>query len=115
MKYIRWYDKNPDLKDIFDFLEGLDLTAQRKVAKDILLILLNDFDLNLDEKINKVSKNYNYPCKRWYDYNIDLFTSFEIIKTLPKNMQNQLVEKIVSSLLLTILNGEFEGEEKGKR
>lgn len=108
MNYIRWYDKNPDLKDIFDFLEGLELTAQKKVAKDILLILLNDFDLDLDERINRVSKNYTYQCKRWYDYNIDLFTSFELIRGLSKNQQNQLIEKIVASLIQSILNGEFE-------
>jgi len=112
MKYVRWYDKNPNLKDVFDFLEGLELTAQRKVAKDILLILLNDFHLDLDEGINKVSKNYNYDCKRWYDYNIDLFTSFEIIKTLSKTQQNQLIEKIVSSLIQSILKGEFEKSNK---
>jgi len=108
MKYIRWYDKNSDLKDVFDFLEGLDITAQKKIAKDILLILLNDFHLNLDERINRVSKNYTYSCKRWYDYNIDLFTSFEIIRGLTKIQQKQLVEKIVSSLLQGILKGEFE-------
>lgn len=108
MKYIRWYDKNQDLKDVFDFLEGLDVKAQKKVAKDILLILLNDFHLDLDERINKVSKNYTYQCKRWYDYNIDLFTSFEIIRGLTKNQQNQLIEKIVSSLIQAILNGDFE-------
>lgn len=108
MKYIRWYDKNPDLKDVFDFLEALDITAQRKVAKDILLILLNDFNLDLDERVNRVSKNYTYQCKRWYDYNIDLFTSFEIIRGLTKTQQNQLIEKIVSSLIQSILNGEFE-------
>ena len=108
MNYIRWYDKNPDLKDIFDFLEGLEITAQKKVAKDILLILLNDFDLDLDERINRVSKNYTYQCKRWYDYNIDLFTSFELIRGLSKNQQNQLIEKIVASLIQSILNGEFE-------
>lgn len=108
MKYIRWYDKNPDLKDIFEFLEGLDISAQRKVAKEILLILLNDFHLQLDEQINNIAKNYTYSCKRWYDYNIDLFTSFEIIRKLPKKLQKQLIEKIVSSLLQSILNGEFE-------
>ena len=112
MKYIRWYDKNPDLKDIFDFLEGLEITAQKRVAKDVLLILLNDFNLDLDERINRVHKNYTYSCKRWYDYNIDLFTSFEIIRGLSKSQQKQLSEKIVASLIQSILNGEFERSEK---
>lgn len=106
MKHIRWYDKNSDLKDIFEYLEGLDGSIQRKIAEDILQILMNDFHLNLDEKINNIAKNYTYECKRWYDYNIDLFTAFEIIKTLSKDLQTKLIEKIVESLMLSILNGE---------
>lgn len=112
MNYIRWYDKNSDLKDIFDFLESLDTKAQKKVAKDIILILLNDFHLDVDEKLNKVHKNYTYQCKRWYDYNVDLFTSFEIIRDLSKKQQKLFVEKIVATLLQAILNGEFEKGNK---
>lgn len=107
MKQVRWYDKNPNLKNVFEFIEGLDDSNQRKIAQDILQILVNDFNLNLDNEINSISKNYTYKCKRWYDNNIDLFTSFEIIKNLPEDMQTQLVEKIVTSLLLIYLeNGE---------
>lgn len=106
MKHVRWYDKNPDLKDIFDFLESLDKPIQNKFAMEILQILMNDFNLNLDKEINNISKNYTFKCRRWYDYNIDLFTSFEIIKNLPKKIQKELIEKIVTTILLTILNKE---------
>lgn len=110
MKHIRWYDKNPDLKDVFEFLKSLDASIQGKIAKDILQILVNDFNLDLDKQINNITKNYTYNCKRWYDYNIDLFTSFEIIKTLPKNLQIKLIEKIVEVLMLLIHNGEIANE-----
>lgn len=99
MKHVRWYDKNPDLKDVFDFIEELDESVQNKVAQDIFQILINDFRLDLDEKINTISKNYNYECKRWYDGNIDLYSSFEIIKSFSPQMQEQIIKKIIESIL----------------
>lgn len=106
MRRIRWYDKNPDLKDIFEFIEGLDESIQKKIANDIVQILLNDFGLDLDEKINNISKNYTYECKRWYDNNIDLFTSFDIIKDLSEELQNEIAKKIVESILFVYLESE---------
>ncbi|HNW25210.1 MAG TPA: hypothetical protein PLG15_01120 [Candidatus Gastranaerophilaceae bacterium] len=100
MKHVRWYDKNPDLKDVFEFIENLDEQRQGDIAKDILQILVNDFNFDLDEKINNISKNYTYKCKRWYDTNIDLHTSFEIIKDVPEDVQCQIVRKIIQTVLL---------------
>lgn len=106
MKQIRWYDKNSDLKDIFQFIEKLDGSTQGEVAKDILQILMNDFNLDLDEEINNISKNYTYKCKRWYDNNVDLFTSFEIIRNLSPKLQNEVVRKVFESIMLTYLKSE---------
>lgn len=112
MRRVRWYDKNPGLKEVFEFIENLDEPVQKKIANDIIQILLEDFGLDLDEKINNISKNYTYECKRWYDNNIDLFTSFDIIKTLHKELQNEIVKKIVESILLVYLEDkETELEE----
>lgn len=99
MKHVRWYDKNPDLKDVFGFIEELDDFTQGKIAQDIFQILINDFKLDLDEKINNISDNYKFECNRWYDNNIDLFSSFEIIKNLSPQMQEQIVKKIIESIL----------------
>ncbi len=101
MNNIRWYDKNPNLKDVFEFIETLEKPKQDNIAQDILQILMNDFKLNLDEKINKINQDYNFETQRWYDKNIDLFTSFAIIKDFPQEVQNQIVQKIITSLLLT--------------
>ena len=105
MKHVRWYDKNPNLKDIFEYMEGLDEAVQGKIGQDILQILMNDFNLNLDEKINSITKNYNYECNRWYDNNIDLFVSFAIIKDLPEGFQEEVVKKIVESILFIYTEG----------
>lgn len=103
MKQIRWYDKNPNLKDVFEFLEGLDKKRQKIIAQDIIQILMNDFGLNLDSEINKISENYNYDCKRWYDKDIDLFSSFEIIKSFPQNKQDEIAKKIIETIVFIYL------------
>lgn len=100
MGYIRWYDNNAELKRLFEILEGLDVALQNEIAKDIIQILLTDFGLNLDKEINQISSNYKFECKRWYDKNIDLFTSFEIIRNLTLQQQNELVEKVLQSIVL---------------
>ena len=100
MENIRWYDKEPVLKEVFEFIQKLDEPSQKEIAKDIIQILTNDLNLDLDSEINKISKNYNYECKRWYDNNIDLFSSFEIIKGLPQKKQQEVVKKIIESVLL---------------
>lgn len=110
MKHIRWYDKNPDLKDVFEFIKGLERSVQKEIAKDIIQILMNDFGLNLDERINKISQDYDYECKRWYDNNVDLFSSFEIIKNLSKSTQDEVVRKIIESVLLIYIQ---EGNANG--
>jgi hypothetical protein len=105
MKYERWYDKNSNLKAVFEFIQKLDIPVQNEVAKDILQILMVELKTDLDEKLNCISKNYNYECKRWYDKNIDLFSSFELIKNLPDELKNKVVKKIMESVLLMYLGG----------
>jgi hypothetical protein len=108
MKHVRWYDKNSELKEVFEFIQGLDKNSQDAIAQDIIQILMNDFSLDLDREINQISENYNYQCKRWYDHNIDLFTSFEIIKNLPDGMKKQVINKIIETALLMYLEEDIK-------
>lgn len=98
MEDIRWYDKTPDLSEIFAVVEKFDSSIQAKIAQEIIQMLINEFGLNLDKEINRISKNYNFECKRWYDNNIDLFSSFEIIKYLPDNLKIEVVKRLVESV-----------------
>lgn len=109
MKHVRWYDKNPDLKEVFEFIESLDDNHQKIIAQDIIQILMNDFNLNMDKKINSIAQNYNYNCKRWYDKDINLFSSFEIIKTLSTEIQQKVIKKIITTVLFIY----FEEEKNG--
>lgn len=112
MKYVRWYDNNPNLKQVFDFIQDLDKPFKDAIANDIIQILVNDFGLDMDEKINMISKDYTFNCKRWYDNNIDLFSAFEIIKSLPENMQNEVVKKIVETIMHIYLGEEIKNGGK---
>jgi len=104
MKNIRWYDRNPDLKEVFDFIQGLGEAYQAKIAQDIIQILVGDFHLNLDEIINNINaKSNDYDFQRWYDKNIDMFTSFEIIKILPENLQAEVIKRIIETVLFIYL------------
>lgn len=105
MKHIRWYDKNSNLKAVFEFIEGLELPVQHEIAKDIIQILMQELESDLDNKLNEISKNYNYECRRWYDNNVDLFSSFELIKNLPDELKNKVVRKIMESALLMYFSG----------
>lgn len=99
MKNIRWYDKNPDLKELFGLIEMCSQESQRLIAHDILQVLITDFGLNLDNTVNKITKNYNYKPKRWYDENIDLFSAFEIIKEFGASEQEMIIERIIQTIL----------------
>lgn len=103
MKNIRWYDKNSKLKQVIEIVEGLSPEYQDIVAKDIIQILAQDFNLNFDDHINDVGNKYNYNCKRNHDNNIDLFTSFEIIKGLEDGLQHRVAESILETILLLYL------------
>lgn len=109
MQYIRWYDKNPELREVFDFIESLNDPYKGQIAYDILQILMNDFDLDLDDKINEISKNYTFKCKRWYDENENLFTCFEIIKGLSKEVQDKVIRKIIQTAMFMYLEEEKNG------
>ena len=106
MKYIRWYDKNPDLREVFDFIETLNEPYQIQIAHDIIQILMKDFHLDLDKELNEINKNYTFPCKRWYDQNIDIFTCFELIKGLSDELREQIIKKIIQTALFIYLEEE---------
>lgn len=100
MKHVRWYDKDANLQAVFEFIQGLDVSIQAEMAKDILQILVKELNIDIDQKMNEINKGYNYEYRRWYDNNIDLFSSFELIKNLPDELRNEVIKKIIESALL---------------
>lgn len=109
MKQLRWYDKDSRLKSVFEFIQSFDNSIQDEIAKDIIQILLNDLNINLDEKLNEMSRRCDYEYKRWYDRNADLFSSFELIKNLPDELKREVVRKIAESVLLMYFEDQSNG------
>lgn len=108
MDQIRWYDKDSELSKVFAVIQKLDVTLQDKLAQEILQIIMCELKLDLDEEINRVTKNYTYKCQRWYDKNIDLSSSFEIIKSLDDRKRKEVTNKIIESVLYFYLDSENE-------
>lgn len=106
MQHVRWYDKDSNLRAVFEFIQGLEIPVQNEMAKDIIQILMEELQPNVDEMLNNIDKNCNYEYKRWYDKNADLFSSFELIKNLPDEMKTQVVRKIIESALLMYFSNE---------
>lgn len=104
MDQIRWYDKDSELSKVFAVIQKLDVTLQDKLAQEILQIIMCELKLDLDEEINRVTKNYTYKCQRWYDKNIDLSSSFEIIKSLDDRKRKEVTNKIIESVLYVYLD-----------
>lgn len=106
MKHVRWYDKDANLQAVFEFIQGLDLPVQAEMAKDIVQILMKELNIDMDKYMNEINKSCDYQYKRWYDQNIDLFSSFELIKNLPQELRYEVVRKIIESALLMYFNTE---------
>ena len=100
MESVRWYDKNPLIKEVFEFIQKLDSPAQIEIAQDIIQILMNDINIDLDKEINEFNNENVHEYKRWYDANPDLHSAFEIIKKLPDIYQKTVMNKIIESALL---------------
>ena len=99
MAHVRWYDKNPKLKELMEFIENLDQQRQAQIARDILCSLMCDYGLDLDDKINEIYEQYNYKCNRWYDQNPDLFTSVAIIREFPQDLQDEVVDNTIKTIV----------------
>lgn len=100
MQSIRWYDKNPLLKEVFEFIQKLDTHAQIEIAKDILQILMSDSNIDIDKALNEINQERPKNCNRWYDSNIDLHSSFAILKKLPDGYRKIILDRIIESALL---------------
>lgn len=95
----RWYDKDSNLRVAFELIQKLDEKHQKIIAKDILKMIKCEIGLNLEKEINEIAKSQDNEYKRWYDRNIELFVSFEIIKGFPKELKAATARKILETAL----------------
>ena len=98
-KHKRWYDTDPQLKMVLNFLEVAPDDLRSDVAMDIIQIVLHEEFTSTDEFINFARDNYIGSSQRWYDIDDLIHTAVEMIKLL--NDQERAV--VLSEAAQTIM------------
>ena len=114
MKYVRWYDKDPDLSSLMSFLESLNEEVRDEIAQDLIEIILSEIKTNTDGEISHLSDNKITEYKRWYDKNLSLHSAVEIIKNLNTEQRQEIISLIMESIvqILTEYNYDKSKEEE---
>lgn len=99
MKYVRWYDKDPDLSRLMSFLESLDEQIREEIAYDLIQIILSELETNRDGQISMLADNKITEYKRWYDKNLSLHSAIEIIKNLNEEQRREIISLIMESIV----------------
>lgn len=99
MKYVRWYDKDPDLSRLMAFLESLNEDVREEIAQDLIQIILGELETNKDGEISLLADNKITEYKRWYDKNLSLHSAIEIIKNLGDEQRREIISLIMESIV----------------
>ncbi len=110
MKYLRWYDKDPLLKEFMTLLETLDPESVELLAQDFIQIIMDSGLINIDSTIDLLNKNSPNRYNRWYDKNYHLHTCIELLKNLEETQKQQLLEKLREACFEFITNMYYEKE-----
>lgn len=102
----RWYENNPDLTELLNFIQSLDVESQNIISQHLLQILVNECGIDLDKEISKFSTN-NYSYNRWYDKNINTSTALELLKNLPEVKQKFVIKRIITEIIMSYTKEEF--------
>ena len=112
MKYVRWYDKDPDLSSLMSFMESLDEEVRDEVAQDLIQIILSEIEANTDGELSHLNDNKITEDKRWYDKNLSLHSAIEIIKNLNEEQRKQIISLIMESIVQILTEYNYEKAEE---
>ncbi len=98
-KYVRWYDKDPDLSHLMTFIENLSDDIREEIAQDLIQIILSEIRTNKDSEISLLSENKITEYRRWYDKNISLHSAVEIIKNLDDDKRKEIISLLMESIV----------------
>ena len=111
MKYVRWYDKDPDLSNLMAFLEGLSDEVREEVAQDLIQIIMSELNTNKDGEISILADNKITEYKRWYDKNLSLHSAIEIIKNLGDKERREIISLIMESIVQIFTEYSYEKDQ----
>ncbi|MBS4759213.1 MAG: hypothetical protein KHX03_00760 [Clostridium sp.] len=112
MKYVRWYDKDPDLSNLMTFLEGLNEDVREEIAQDLIQIIMSELNTNKDGEISLLADNKIIEYKRWYDKNVSLHSAIEIIKNLGTEERKEIISLIMESIVQILTEYNYEKNDK---
>ena len=107
-KFERWYDNYSDLSQLFNFLEALDERKRKIVANEILQIVFCELGVDVNEKVNELSSLKHDYDKRWYDIDVDVQSSVELIRGLSEEERKEILSRVIETLRQFIIKGRFE-------
>lgn len=91
---MRWYDRDQTVSLAMSIIKNSSEKAQVDVAR-LIVKKLNDFGVS---KKYTIFQRFEGFIKRWYDYNDELFESFEALKAAPKKVQKEIALEIIHFL-----------------
>ena len=98
-KFVRWYDKDPDLSYLMAFIEKLSVDAREAIAQDLIQIILSEIQVNNDQEIYQLGQLEIKQYKRWYDSNITLHSAIEMIRNLNDEKRKEIIQLIMESIV----------------
>lgn len=112
MKYVRWYDKDPDLSRLMAFLESLNEQVREEIAQDLIQIILSELETNKDGELSQLADNKITEYKRWYDKNLSLHSAIEIIKNLDEEQRKEIISLIMESIVQILTEYNYDTPEE---
>ena len=110
MKYVRWYDNDPNLSHLMRFLETLNDDIRDEIARDLIQIILSELNTDKDNNLTQLSELKITNYKRWYDQNISLHSAIELIKNLNQEHRDEIVSSIMESVVQILTEYNYESQ-----
>jgi len=102
-KFIRWYDKNPDLSHFMSFVEKLPEEIQEEIAEDLIQIISNELSINHDVELFQLTQSRVNQYRRWYDNNLSLHSAVEMIKNFDDDLRNTIIHLVMESVVQIVM------------
>ena len=112
MEYLRWYDKDPIMKEFMSVLERLDQDTISLLAQDFIQTMMEDEEINADGALKSIIQNAPPRYNRWYDKNYDLHSCLQVLKQLNPEHQKKVIEKFKESMYQVIASLYYDEEHQ---
>lgn len=96
MPHLRWYDKDDNLKLLFQLLQKLPVDAQNTVASEIIQILMQK-NIHPDDFISEIE--YIRERHRWYDKSETLHSAVKMLKILSPEDRCDVLSEVFSTIV----------------